>query len=430
MPLTPPSRLPVANWARNVAYDPSRSHRPESVEELRELVRTSGRIRALGSTHSFSPLIAPGGDLVWTDALPGGVAVDDGPGRPPTATVAAGMSYTDVGAALDKAGYALGNLASLPNITIAGACATATHGSGDTQRCLSASVSALELVGPDGGLVELGRDTHPDTFPGAVVSLGALGIVTRMVLEVEPAYTVSQRVVLDVPLDVPMHRFDQVFGGAYSVSAFTDWNSGTARLWLKDRAGEGGPRAWTGGEAAREPVHPVPGRDPVLCTGQLGADGPWHERLPHFLHAAAGSAPEGAGDELQSEYFLPRESAPAAIEALRGIGHLVAPVLYTSEVRSVRGDDLWLSPAYGRDSAAFHFTWVNDEEALRPVIAAVEERLLPLGARPHWAKLTHLAPAELFGLYERAADFKRLAEDLDPSGKFRNPFVDALLADV
>ncbi|MDA2809234.1 FAD-binding protein [Nocardiopsis sp. RSe5-2] len=428
MPLPPPSRLPVANWARNVAYDPARSHRPASVEELRELVRRSDRIRALGSTHSFSPVIAADGDVVRTDALPGGVTIDDGEGRPPTATVAAGMTYTDVCTALDRAGYALGNLASLPNITIAGACATATHGSGDTQRCLSASVSALELVGPQGDIVELSRATHPDTFPGAVVSLGALGIVTRMTLDVEPAYSVAQRVLLDVPLDEPMDRFDEVFGSAYSVSAFTDWASGTARLWLKERVGEGSPGGWTGGDAAREPVHPVPGRDPVQCTGQLGADGPWHERLPHFLHTAAGSSPEGAGDELQSEYFVPRENARAAIEAVRGIGRLLAPLLYTSELRSVRGDDLWLSPAYGRDSAALHFTWVNDEEALRPAIAALEERLLPLGARPHWAKLTGLAPRELIGLYERAADFKRLAGELDPSGKFRNPFVDALLA--
>ncbi|MDA2805242.1 D-arabinono-1,4-lactone oxidase [Nocardiopsis suaedae] len=430
MPLTPPSRLPVANWARNVAYDRARSHRPESVEELRALVRDSDRVRALGSAHSFSPLVAADGDVVWTDALPGEATVDGGQGGPATATVAATMTYTDVCAALDKAGHALGNLASLPNITIAGACATATHGSGDTQRCLSASVRALEMVGPQGDLVEMSRETHPDTFPGAVVALGALGIVTRMTLDVEPSYAVSQRVLLDVPLDEPMHRFDEVFGSAYSVSAFTDWDSGTARLWLKDRVGEEAPRVRAGGRAAREPVHPVPGRDPGECTGQLGVGGPWHERLPHFLHAAAGSVPDGSGDERQSEYFVPRANAPAAIEALRGIGHLLEPVLSTSEVRTVRGDDLWLSPAYGRDSAAFHFTWVSDEEALQPVIAEVEERLLPLGARPHWAKLTRLAPGEVFGLYERSADFKRLAGELDPAGTFRNPFVDALLADA
>ncbi|WP_017540776.1 D-arabinono-1,4-lactone oxidase [Nocardiopsis halophila] len=429
MPLPPSSRLPVANWSRNVAFDGARTHRPGSVEELRRLVRGSPRIRALGSTHSFSPVIASDGDLVWTDALPGTVTVADGQGRP-TAEVAAGMSYTDACAALDTAGYALSNLASLPNITVAGACATATHGSGDTQRCLSASVRALELIGPQGDPVRLARDTHPDTFPGAVVSLGALGIATRMTLDVEPAFTVSQRVLLDVPLDEPVHRFDQVFGRAYSVSAFTDWHTGHARLWLKHRSESAPEDGADGGEPARERVNPVPGRGADLCTEQLGIGGPWHERLPHFLPAAAGAGPGGAGDELQSEYFVPREAAPAAIEALRGIGHLIAPVLHISEVRTVRGDDLWLSPAYGRDSAAFHFTWVNDAEAVRPVIAAIEERLLPLGARPHWAKLTALSPGETAGLYDRAADFKRLAEDLDPTGKFRNPFIDALLAAV
>jgi xylitol oxidase len=159
---------------------------------------------------------------------------------------------------------------------------------------------------------------------------------------------------------------------------------------------------------------------PAYCTEQLGVPGPWHERLPHFRPDFTPSS----GQELQSEFFLPRDGAPAAIEAMRGLGDLLAPVLQISEIRTIAADDLWLSPAYGRESVAFHFTWIEDGAAVDPVLDAVEERLLPLGARPHWGKVFHAAPERIRALYERADDFRALMRRFDPEGKFRNPFVD------
>ena len=409
---------PLRNWAGNVAFAHTAVHRPSTLDELCRLVRDSPRIRALGSGHSFSRVADSDHALVRLDGLPSTVDVD---ARAGTATVAAGTSYADLSAALHREGLALANMASLPHISVAGSCATGTHGSGDGQRCLAAAVRGVELVGPQGDLVRLGRDTDPDTFPGAVVALGALGVVTRLTLDVEPAYEVAQRVHLDVPLDAVAERFDAVFGAAYSVSAFTDWNRGAADVWLKHRT-DLPERPWEGGRPAEEPVHPVPGMPAGSCTGQLGVPGPWHERLPHFRPDVTPSA----GDELQSELYLPREEASRAIAALRGIGHRVAPLLHVSEVRTVRGDDLWLSPAHGRDSVTFHFTWVNDAEAVVSVLAGVEELLLPLGARPHWGKLTTLPARDVVAGYERAGDFARLARSMDPRGTFRNAFTDAL----
>ncbi|HEV7759048.1 MAG TPA: D-arabinono-1,4-lactone oxidase [Acidimicrobiales bacterium] len=410
-------------------------HRPGSVDELRRIVAGSRRVRALGRGHSFSPVVDcdsdSDGDLVLTDGLPPFVEVDAGGATRPTATVGGGMSMGAVAAELQRAGWALANMASLPHISVAGACATATHGSGDALRVLAAGVAAVQLVGPEGDLVELSRAGDPDTFAGAVVALGALGVVTRLTLDVEPTFDVAQRVHLEVPLDDVAGRFDEVFGAAYSVSVFTDWGSGEGMVWLKQRTDRPAAapgetettEAWTGGRPAEHRVHPVPGMPVEACTEQLGIPGPWHERLPHFRSDLTPSA----GHELQSELFLPRAAAPAAFAALQALGDRLAPLLHVAEVRTVKADDLWLSPAHGRATVTFHCTWVDDAAAVLPMIGAVEERLMPLGARPHWAKLTTLEPSDIAAHYDRAPAFARLVTEHDPTGRFRNRFVDQLL---
>ncbi|MEU6895941.1 FAD-binding protein [Streptomyces sp. NPDC046557] len=409
----------MRNWAGNIDFGAAPIARPGSVDELRRIVAGSERVRALGAGHSFSGVLATAGGFVRLDGLPPAVDIDAEAG---TATVTAGMRYADVAAALHPAGHALANLASLPDLSVAGATATGTHGSGDTQRSLAAAVVGLELVGPEGDLVELRRDVDRDTFAGSVVSLGALGVATRVTLQIEPAFEVAQSVRAAVPLEEIRDRFDEVSGAAYSVSVFTTWGA-DASVWLKRRT----DRPVTEldlGTPAPGPLHPVPGADPAPCTAQLGAPGPWHLRLPHFRPGATSDT----GDELQSEYFLPRSAAAAAFDALRGIGALLGPVLHVAEVRTVRGDDLWLSPAYERDSVAFHFTWVKDAARVLPVIGAVEELLAPLGARPHWAKLTAMTGADIRSRYRRASDFAELLAKSDPEGKFANELVDGLFS--
>jgi xylitol oxidase len=405
----------MRNWAGTIDFGSTRVHRPESVSELRRVVAASARVRAVGSGHSFSGVLHPAGDLVRLDRLPREVIVDPEAG---TVTVDGGTRYTDVARVLHRAGFALPNLASLPDISVAGACATGTHGSGDGQRVLGGSVIGLQLVGPDGELTELRADVDQDTFAGSVVALGALGVVARLTLAIEPAFEVAQSVYHDVAMDDVAEHLDEVFGAGYSVSVFTDWHAAHGSVWIKRRTDRAVP-GWGRGVPAPGPSHPVPGVAPDSCTPQSGIAGPWHERLPHF----GADAVPALGDEVQSEYFLPRAAAPAAFTALRDLGDRVSSVLQIAEVRTVRADELWLSPAYHRDSVTVHFTWVKDLARVWPVIAAVEERLRPLGARPHWGKLTAMSGPEIASAYPRSADFADLMAKADPEGKFGNRFV-------
>jgi len=402
------------NWAGNIAFDPRRVRRPGTVDELCRLVAASTRIRALGTGHSFSRLIEGPGELVSVAGLPATMHLDGA-----QVTVAGGVRYGELARYLDGAGYALANLGSLPHISVAGACSTGTHGSGDRNGNLATAVSAVELVGADGDLVTVRRG-DPD-FPGVALGLGACGIVTRLTLDVVPAYDMRQWVYENLALDRLTGHFADIMAAGYSVSLFTGWTAPRIdQVWLKRRVDEPGaadapPVRW-GATLADGPRHPIPDLPPEQCTEQLGAPGPWYTRLPHFRLEFTPSS----GAELQSELLLPRGSGGAAVAALAGIRDRLAPVLQVCEIRTVAADELWVSPSYRRDSVALHFTWVKDAAAVDPVLAALEERLAPLDARPHWAKLFRAAPPP----YPRAADFVALLRRYDPAGKFRNEFLD------
>jgi alditol oxidase len=412
----------LTNWAGNVTFKAQHLHRPGTVPDLQRLVAHASRVRALGTGHSFSEIADTTGDLVSVAGLPRLIEPDSSRG---TVTVSAGLRYGELAVELNRHGRALRNLASLPHISVAGSCATGTHGSGDANGSLATAVSALEMVAADGDLATLTRGD--DGFDGSVVALGALGVVTRLTLDTVPSFDVRQYVYEDLPVALVSEHFDEVSASAYSVSLFTDWRGPRIRqAWLKHRVGDEGASAaageprWMGGRLADGPRHPVPGLPARYCTEQLGVPGPWHERLPHFRLEFTPSA----GDELQSEYLMPRTHAAGALAALAPIAGRIAPVLLIAEIRTVAADDLWLSPACRRDTVAFHFTWINDWPAVSPVLAQVEAVLAPLQARPHWGKLFHTAPAALRARYHRFDAFRGLMRHYDPSGKFRNPLLD------
>ena len=408
------------NWAGNVEFRAAEVRSPRTAAELQALVAGSTHARALGTGHSFSRIADTDGELISTAGLPPVADIDAAAG---TVTVTAGVKYGDLAQRLTAAGWALPNLASLPHISVAGACATATHGSGDRNRNLPAAVRALELVTADGSLVALDRDTDPARFPGAAVGLGALGIVTTLTLDLVPAFAVRQYVYDDLPAGELIGHFDDIWapptasacspGGQAAGTTRCGSSTGTATRRTSRRACPARP--------AHGPRHPVPGMPVATTTGQEGVPGPRHERLPHFR---LGFTPS-AGAELQTEYLLPRQAAIPAIEALTGLGALIAPVLQTSEIRTVAADQAWLSTAYHQDSVALHCTWILDPGAVRPVIAAVEEVLVPLGARPHWGKVSGMTPQAVRACYPRWDDFRALARSLDLAGKFRNDFMDS-----
>ena len=413
----------TTNWAGNVTFTPDHITTPTSIDELAAVVVGARRVRALGTAHSFSRVADCDDVLVSVAALPQVVEVDQ---TSSTARVSAGMRWGEIAPVLHARGLGVHTLGSLPHISVAGSVATGTHGSGDGNGCLATAVVGLELVTADGSVREIRRG-DPD-FAGAVVARGAVGVVTHVTLACVPAYDVAQTVWEGLRLDVALDGFDAVMGCAQSVSMFTTWRGdGIEQVWVKQRVGD--PEAdltWTGMTRADGPRHPVPGADPVHCTQQGGVPGPWFERVPHFRLDFTPSS----GEELQTEYLVPRERAAVALRAVDGVRHLVAPVLQVSEIRTVAGDDLWLSPAYGRDSVAIHFTWVADTQRVLPVVAAVEEALEPFGPRPHWGKVFTTSPGDVAAAYPRMAEVRRLLDAHDPGGRFTNDFVSTYVRDA
>jgi xylitol oxidase len=408
---------PGRNWAGNHAYRAARLHRPSSLEELQELVARTPRLRALGSRHSFND-IADAEELVSLDRLELDLVVDRAAG---TVSLGGAVRYGDLARALRRDGLALAAMASLPHISVAGAVSTATHGSGDRVGNLATAVAELALVTSNGELVRVARGDP--AFEGMVIGLGALGVVVRVTLDVEPAYEVRQRVYEGLGWDVLAARFDAITASGYSVSAFTGWADAVDQVWVKSRAGGASPANSAelfGARAADAQRHPILGLDPANCTPQLGVPGAWADRLPHFRMGFTPSA----GDELQSEYLVPRPAALEAIQALRRMSARLRPLVQVTEIRTVAADALWMSPQYGTDTVGIHFTWVPDEAAVRDALVYVERALEPFDARPHWAKV-FLADADAIrARYDRLPDFARLVERLDPRGTFRNRWLE------
>jgi xylitol oxidase len=406
------------NWAGNYTYRARKLHRPTNLEQLQELVAQADRVRVLGSRHSFND-IADSSELISLAALPAEVTVDRGTR---TVSFTAGLAYGALAEALNAHDLALHNLASLPHISVAGAVATGTHGSGDANGNLATAVAGLELVTSSGQRVTASRG-EPD-FDGLVVGLGALGAVTRITLDVEPAYSVRQRVFEGLDWDQLLDHFDEIMCSGYSVSVFTRWGELVDQVWVKSRATDA-PEVMRGelfgARAATVDRHPILGHDPVNCTPQLGRPGPWSDRLPHFRMGFTPSS----GEELQSEYLLPRRHAVDGLQAVRALAPRIRPLLQVAEIRTVAADRLWMSPQYGRETVAFHFTWQPDQRAVDALLVDLEGCLAPFEARPHWGKLFRARAESMPALYERLPDFVRLVEQLDPRGAFRNTWLDA-----
>jgi xylitol oxidase len=401
------------NWAGNIAYGTDRVHEAASVEQIRAVLKSHEKVKVLGTRHCFNSIADSRYNFLSLTSRE--MAMDAS-----TVTVDAGVTYGQLGPYLDSKGFALHNLASLPHISIAGACSTGTHGSGERLGNLSTAVAAIEMVTAGGELVKLSRGS--EDFDGVVVGLGALGVTTKLTLDVQPTYSMRQYVYEDLAFAQMRDHFDEIQSSGYSVSLFTDWTR-INELWIKCREGFDAPEEFLGAKLATRNLHPIGEISAENCTEQMGVAGPWYDRLPHFRMGFTPSA----GKELQSEYLVPRSHAVEAILAVEKLRDWVAPHLLISEIRTIAADELWMSPCYRQASVSIHFTWKQDWPAVHRVLQVIEKELGVFGARPHWGKLFTMAPAELRSRYEKLDDFRRLAAKYDPQGKFRNEFLDANL---
>jgi xylitol oxidase len=412
------------NWAGNITYSAKNWHQPSSIEELQAIVKAAQQVKVLGSRHSFNRIVDTAYEGInlqdWNQVL--SLDVDA-----KTVTIEAGMRYGELAVYLQERGFALHNLASLPHISVVGAISTATHGSGVQNANLASALVALELINADAELLTVSRKENSHLFSAAGLGLGAMGIITKVTLAIQATYNMRQVLYQDLLFEQVYAHFDEIMASAYSVSLFTDWQGETIKqAWLKQRVDETNediaPRFFTA-RAATEKLHPLPDVSAENCTEQMGISGAWHERLPHFRMEFTPSQ----GDELQSEYFVPRQYAVEAIKALRGIAEHIAPLLLVSEIRSIAADDFWMSPCYQQDCVAFHFTWRLNEEAVFKLLPIMEKALLPYQVRPHWGKLFALETDYLQTQYENWGKFQELLKEFDPQAKFRNPFLEKLL---
>lgn len=412
----------MKNWSGNIEYGTESIEYPKTVEELQQVVRNSTKITALGSQHSFNKIADSSTKQVSLKEMNKVISLDK---IAHTVTVEAGMRYGELAPFLHQHGYALHNLASLPHITIAGSCATATHGSGLHNGNLATSIAAIEFVNAAGDLIQLsGKDG--DTFKGAVVGLGALGIVTKLTLNLLPAFNMRQYVYENMPLEALEKNFVAIMGMGYSVSLFTDWrNKNINQVWMKmidDKDNKAAPDLLFGATLAKTDLHPVTGQSAENCTAQMGVAAPWFESLPHFKMGFKPSA----GAELQSEYFIPISHAYEAIMAMEKLNEQISSYLFTSEIRTIKADELWMSPCYKNTCVALHTTWHLEEAMVMLLLPIIEKQLAPFKAQPHWGKVYTMDAESINANIERLADFKRLAAHYDPEGKFRNAFLDKI----
>ncbi len=405
----------LKNWAKNFEFSTANVHYPTTVKEVRNIVKKCDHLRVLGSRHSFNRIADSTENLISFQNLNKIISLDKEKNQ---VTVEGGIKYGELSSYLHENGFALHNLASLPHISVAGTIATATHGSGLKNGNLSTSVAAIEFVNALGELVTLSKEDDPD-FYGAVVSLGGLGPVTKVTLDLLPTFEVAQVVYLDMPMESLKDNFKEIMGAGYSVSLFINWKSNNiAEVWVKSKVVPGEqlnfPDDFYGAKKATVEMHPE------NRSEQLGVPGPWFKRLPHFKMEFQPSF----GKELQSEFFVPMENGYEAIMAVAEISEQINSHLYVSEIRSIKADELWMSTCYQRDSIAIHTTWKQEIPEVMALLPQMEKKLNRFNPRPHWAKLFTISHASLASRYPKIEEFKALLAKHDPNGKFRNKFLD------
>jgi xylitol oxidase len=401
----------LRNWAGTFAYSAGRVVYARTVDDVRHAVLEGGRVRALGTRHSFNDLADTTGTLISVSGIQPDPVLNP---EARTVTIGAGVTYGALANWLEERGWALGNMASLPHITIGGAIATGTHGSGVGNQVLSAAVAGLQYVDAAGVVRDAWRG-DPD-FSGMPVGLGAFGIVTRVTLDIEPSYLIRQDVYVGLRWGRVLADLDDIMSAAYSVSLFTSWlGDSVQHAWVKRRlAGPDDPVAaeFFGARLATGPVRLADA--PADNLTPLGVTGPWSQRLPHFRADAVPSN----GNEIQTEFFVPMSQGAAALEAVRGLRKRLARVLLVSEIRAIAADDLWLSGASGRPTLALNFTWRHDARKVVGLLPGLQEALAPFDARPHWGTVWRRFSLNL--LYPRLTNARDLFERLDPNGTFSN----------
>jgi FAD-linked oxidoreductase len=426
------------NWAGNESAVAAEIRRPRDVSEISKAVTTAGEhgmtVRARGSGHSFTDVAAAHGMALDLSELTGIAAADVDTG---IVTVRAGTTIAALNAELDRLGLAMTNLGDIDAQTISGAISTGTHGTGARLGGMATQVTGLELVLADGSVASCSATDRPDLFAAARIGLGALGVITAVTLQTEPAYLLSAEERPE-PLDDVLASLDELcadndhfefYWFPYGRNALTKRNN----------------RLPTGSTAAPMSKLRQYVEYELLENTVFGALCRVGRRLPSLVRplnklTSAAVSPRAYSDVshrvfvtsrkvrfVESEYAIPRESLAAVLGELRTrVPKLADPVMFPVEVRVAASDDVWLSTAYGRDSAylAIHqFIGMP----YRGYFDLFESIVANVGGRPHWGKMHTLDADALRARYPRFDDFARVRSEVDPERRFRNPYTDRVL---
>lgn len=406
--------LPVAgpwtNWVGNQSFTPARHATPRSADEVATLVAEAAAqgmgVRVVGAGHSFTPVVQTDGLLLDLSALSGVVSADPVRRR---AVARAGTPVHGFYEPLWERGLALRNQGDIDDQHIAGAVATATHGSGIGNTCFSGVVRGVSLVTPDGSIRHIGED-EPRLLRAAQVSVGTLGVMTELELEVAEAYRLSEQV--DVwPWQEVMDRWDELVHGHRHFGFFWMPSEESAALYNIEGHGAMTDRCYVKIYDEATPDQPdsaEPGRRIDRCYRiyPMVYDPNFHEL----------------------EYFVALERGPEALGAMRELMLASLPdSVYPLEVRTVGPDDAFLSPNYKTATTVISVSGTPGTDYW-DYLRSVDALLSQFDARVHWGKLHFLTPERLHALYPEAGEFIAVRRELDPEGVFLNDHLRALLA--
>lgn len=403
-----PKAIRLHNWGGNFNYSTQNIQYPRSVAEVQQIVKNAGKLRVVGSRHSFSKIADSECTMLSTIGLNKIIGIN---GSIPSVTVQGGLTYTDLLTSLNTAGFALPNLASLAEISVGGAASTNAHGTGVANQALANHIRSMEIVLANGSLLTIGP--NDPRLKGMAAGLGAFGVVTQLELKLVPAFNITTYTYVNMPVQNSYENFAalQNMGfGVLLVNMFTApdaWN--IAIVYARSDANNTAMLTSNlfGGTLVSQTTQPS--YLALLSIAQIGLSGV-------------------DGNEIQTEYFVPISKAVEAIKAVTAVANStnIFPSLATAFViRTIASDDLWMSEYYGNDTmVAIHFSWQNNVTAVEAVLPQLERAMIPYGARPHWGKMFTMEPEDFLPHYPKVNEFKKLAEQLDPKGKFRNEFLE------
>ncbi|MDI5980821.1 D-arabinono-1,4-lactone oxidase [Amycolatopsis magusensis] len=429
------------NWAGTATASPQRVHKPRGLAEISEAVTDVAvdgrRVRALGSGHSFTPIAVADSDALSLVHWTGVASVDLEAKR---VTVRSGTTLRELNAELDRLGLAMTNLGDIDAQTIAGAISTGTHGTGARFGGIATQIAALELVLADGTVVGCSADRRPELFHAARVGLGALGVISTVTLQCEPAYVLAAE-----------ERAEPLEGVLESFHDQADANDHFEFYWFpygRDALVKRNNRQPAGTEP--EPLsrtrqfvdYRIMENTAFGALCRIGRTVPKLVKPLGKFASSVLSAREYSDTShrvfvthrgvrfVESEFAIPRESLHDVFGELRAlVPKLENPVAFPVEVRVAAADDIWLSTAHGRDSAyiAIHqFVGMP----YREYFAAFEKIASAAAGRPHWGKMHNLDASALRERYPHFDDFLKVRKEVDPSGVFTNDYLDRVLGPI